>query len=169
MQVFVISFISILTSLLTCFSGGAGSIPRSSLQNSFHRTGRAALLPSWPQGQRSRAGGVPPARRVSGVWGEQDSEREMGNQGSQWAGKQQCAVPPLLDFTPWRTGTFYGTPGPLTSSQYPFLSSPYQSVSWQLIMKLKLHEGALRDTHLYLFSLNTWHSLVCSHGSGTSH
>ncbi len=40
---------------------------------------------------------------------------------------------PDLDFPSWSTRTFYSIPGPLTSSQYSSLSSPYQSVSWQLI------------------------------------
>ncbi len=47
--------------------------------------------------------------------------------------QHQYAVPPLLDFTSWHTGTFYSVPGPLTSSQYPFLSPPCQSVSWRFI------------------------------------
>ncbi len=55
-----------------------------------------------------------------------------------WAGTHQYAVSSLLGFTPWRTGTFYGVPRPLTSSQYPCLSSPYQNVSWWFIMTHKL-------------------------------
>lgn len=42
-----ISFLSLMMSVLTlCFTGGAGQIPRSSIQSSLHRAGRAALLPS---------------------------------------------------------------------------------------------------------------------------
>ncbi len=40
----------------------------------------------------------------------------------------KCAVTPLLDFTLWHTGTFYGILGHLTSCQDPFLSSPYHHV-----------------------------------------
>lgn len=47
-QVLIYLFISFLMmSVLTlCFTGGAGQIPRSSIQSSLHRAGRAALLPS---------------------------------------------------------------------------------------------------------------------------
>lgn len=42
-----ISFLSLMMSVLAlCFTGGAGQIPRSSIQSSLHRAGRAALLPS---------------------------------------------------------------------------------------------------------------------------
>ncbi len=50
-----------------------------------------------------------------------------------WAGTHRYAVAPHLVFTLWRPRTFYSVPGPLTSSQYPFLSPPYQSVSWRFI------------------------------------
>ncbi len=45
-----------------------------------------------------------------------------------WTSSQQCfkwasahwyTIPLLLDFTPWRNRTFYGIPGPLTSSRCP--------------------------------------------------
>ncbi len=88
--------------------------------------------------------------------------KEYMKQRFKWASTHQYAVHPLLDFIPWRTGTFYSVQGPLASSKYPFLSSQYQRVSWQIIM-------TLNDTCRSLFSQTPWCSLVCSCRIATSH
>ncbi len=46
---------------------------------------------------------------------------------------------------------FNGIQGPLTSSQFSFLSSRNQSVSLRLIMTFKIHKGALCNERLSLF------------------